>query len=319
MVTDEDLKKEAEAFDKQTEERIKQGFIPDLRRLKKVEWFYNNMWRDPEFVKIHLMPKVNYVINIAKQKGGKVLELGCGYGYLTLELARNGLDVTGIDLSSKSIEVAKRFAEENPFKENFGSLNYECNNILEMEFGENKFDTIVFFGTLHHLPDIDKILLKVNKALKDGGNLIVCEPIRENLKKEEIQIASILKAILPTYIPYEEKLGKLDNTEEWNKYVDEVYKEYTYQDDHEQSPCDNITSSKDLIVNSIKNQFEVKNIEFSDAFLDKIIGGLRGENKYLIAKFLKFLDDEMIKKNMMQPGGIRIHAVKQINESNIRD
>ena len=43
---------EADAFDKQIEERIKNGFIPDLRRLRKVDWFYNNVWREPEFVEI---------------------------------------------------------------------------------------------------------------------------------------------------------------------------------------------------------------------------------------------------------------------------
>ena len=41
------LQKEAEAFDGQVDERIRHGFIPDLRRLKKVDWFYNNAWRIP--------------------------------------------------------------------------------------------------------------------------------------------------------------------------------------------------------------------------------------------------------------------------------
>ncbi len=61
------LKKEISVFDKQVEERIKHGFIPDLRRLKKVNWFYNNVWRDPEFVKINMMPKINFILDIAKK------------------------------------------------------------------------------------------------------------------------------------------------------------------------------------------------------------------------------------------------------------
>ena len=113
MVKKEILEKEVKAFDRQTNERIKHGFIPDLRKLQKVDWFYNNVWRNPELVKIHLMPEIDFVLNISKQRGGKVIKLGCGFGYLTLELARNGLNVVGVDLSSRSIEIAHKFAIEH--------------------------------------------------------------------------------------------------------------------------------------------------------------------------------------------------------------
>lgn len=311
MIKKEILEKEAEAFDRQVDERIKHGFIPDLRRLRKVEWFYNNVWRDPEFVKIHLMPKINFVLNIAKQRGGKVIELGCGYGYLTLELARNGLDVIGVDLSPKSIEIAKKFADENPFKENFGSLKYVCDDILSMDLGENEFDTVIFFGTLHHLPDIDLVLSKVYQALKSGGNLIICEPVRDNFTRESAEFAAILRAVLPTWIPYEQKLKDLNNSESWNKYVDQIFNEYTYKEEYEQSPCDNITASEEVIVNTIKKYFKIKTIEYSNAFIDKLIGGLRGEHKYMLARFLKFLDDDLIKRKILPPTSIRIHAIKR--------
>jgi len=310
MIKKNILQKEAEAFDKQSDERIKHGFIPDLRRLKKVDWFYNNAWRDPEFVKIHLMPKINFVINIAKQRGGRVLELGCGYGYLTLELARNGLDVVGVDLSPKSIEIAKKFAEENSFKENFGSLKYLCNNILSIDLGENKFDTIIFFGTLHHIADIDLILSKVHKALKNKGNLIVCEPIRDNFTKKSAEFAAIMRAVLPTWVPLEQKLKELDNQKSWKTYVNQIYEEYTYKGEHEQSPCDNVTASEKIILNTIKKYFTIKTTEYSDAFIDKLIGGLRGEDKYILARFLKFLDDDLIARKVLPHTSIRLHAVK---------
>jgi len=310
MIKKNILQKEAEAFDKQVDERIKHGFIPDLRRLKNVDWFYNNIWRDPEFIKINLMPKIDFVLNIAKQRGGRVIELGCGYGYLTLELARNGLDVIGVDLSPKSIEIAKKFADENTFKENFGSLKYVCGDILSMDLGENKFDTVVFFGTLHHIPDIDLVLSKVHKALKSGGNLIVCEPIRDNFTKKSAEFTAILRAVLPTWITHEQKLKDLDNQESWHKYVEQIFQEYTYKGEHEQSPCDNITASGEIMVSIIKKHFEIKTIKYSDAFIDKLIGGLRGENKYILARFLKFLDDDLIKRKILSPTFIRLHAVK---------
>lgn len=307
---DKCLKKEATCFDKQTEERIKQGFVPDLRRLKKVNWFYNNVWRDPEFVKIHLMPKVNFVLDIAKKRGGTVLEFGCGYGYLSLELARNGLDVTGVDLSPKSIEIAKNFAEKNPFKENFGALRYECADIMTIKLKDDSFDSIVFFSTLHHLPDIEVIFKKIHKALKKRGNLIIVEPLRGEFTSKSAEYAAILRMVLPTYLSYDEKLKSLDK-KTWQEYLQEIHDEYTFKGEHEQSPNDNLINKAEVILAATNKYFKIEKKQYSDAFIDKLIGALRGEDKYLLARFLKRLDNKLIEEGVLPFTNIQIHAVKE--------
>lgn len=285
--------------------------MPDLRRLRKVYWFYNNLWRDPKFVKIQMMPKINFVLEIAKKRGGKVIEIGCGYGYLSLELARNGLDVVGVDLSPRSIELAKKYARENPFKKNFGSLTYKSGDVLSMDFGKNEYDSVVFFGSLHHMPDINLVLSKVHAALKKGGNLIVCEPVSENFTRRSAEFAAVLRAVLPTWIPYQKKLKNLDNPKAWARYVTDIFNEYTYRSEHKQSPCDNITDSEKLMVNAIKKGFRIKTILYSDAFIDKLIGGLRGKYRYQLARFLKSLDEDLIRRKVLPPTFIRVHAVKR--------
>jgi len=301
------LKKEAEAFDRQVDERIKNGFIPDLRRLKKVDWFYNNVWRDPEFVKIHLLPKVDFVLNIARERGGKVVELGCGYGYLSLELARNGLDVLGVDLSPQSIKIAQEFTNHHLKLK----LHYQCADILSFDLGTETYDSIIFFGSLHHLADIDRVLQKVHRALKKKGSLIVCEPIEDNFTKDQAEFAAILRAVLPTWISFEEKFNKIGDPASWDAYVNDIYNEYTFQGEHEQSPMDNINSSEEGMLDGIKKYFQVQRVEYSDAFIDKLIGGLRGDDKYALARFLKFLDSHLIRKKVLRPTFIQIHAVKK--------
>ncbi|OGZ32200.1 MAG: hypothetical protein A2V69_00235 [Candidatus Portnoybacteria bacterium RBG_13_40_8] len=308
---DSKLEKEAQSFDDQIDERLKHGFIPDLRRLKKIDWFYNNVWRDPELVKIFLMPTVNYIIDHAKLRGGKILEIGCGCGYLTLELARNNMDVTGIDLSPGSIEIANQVLSENAFKENFGSLKYICTGIHKYDLGNQTFDTIIFFGTLHHMPDPALILRKVHRALKQGGQLIIYEPIKDNISKDSAFFAAIFRALVPTWIGYDLKLKNLDNPESWKKYVEEIYKEYTFSDEHEQSPFDNSTSSEEAILGGIRDIFDIKTVEYFYAFVDKLIGGIRGDDRIEIAKFLMFLDAELIRKKIMKPSTIRIFAIKR--------
>ncbi len=261
---------------------------------------------------IAMMPKINFMVDIARNSGGRVIEVGCGPGYLTLELARNGLDVTGIDLSPKSIEIAQKFAEENTFKDGFGSLKYSCGDFLSMELDRNAYDSIIFFGTLHHMPDMDVVMSKLKEILKTGGNFIICEPVRDNFTKKSAELTAILRAILPTWIPYDKKLEGLSSSVKWKDYIEDIFKECTYQDEHEQSPCDNATSYlKKVMIDSISKHFDVKTVEYSHSFIDNLIGGLRGPDKYILAKSLKALDDYLVEQKILLPTSIRVHAVKR--------
>ncbi len=302
---------EQNSFDKQAEERIRNGFVPDLRRLKKVDWFYNNVWREPEFVKIHWMPRISNIIKHAKQCGTNVLELGCGLGMLSLELARNGLHVTGVDLSPISLEIANKYKKENTYQNSFGSLEYICCDINKMEFKKEEFNSVIFFRSLHHFPNWAYLLEKVYSVLKPGGELILSEPIRSHFTKDSAHFAAILKTILPTWEDYEIKLGNDWNEDLWSEKVDKTFKEYVYIDEHEQSPMDNSIDDADKIINAVRENYQISEVKYTDAFLDKIIGGLRGRHKFEIAMFLKFLDDYVVKNNILPPTSLELVAVKE--------
>jgi len=305
------LKREQRAFDRQIKDRVQHGFVPDLRRLRKVNWFYNNVWRDPEYVKIHWIPKVNFVIENTKKNGGKVVELGCGSGYLSLELARNGLDVLGIDVSPKCIEIARAFYSQNSIKKGFGNLSYECCNIDTFDFGEKQFDTVIFFRTLHHLQDLDSLFRNISRGLKKNGSLIICEPIRENFTKESAFMAAIFRTLLPTWIPYRKKLKEFCSEKAWDKYVASIYREYSYENEFRQSPMDNVSCCRGDILRVVKKYFKVRLVSYSDAFIDKLIGGLRGKDRYVLARFLEFLDQLMVKRNILNATEITILAKKK--------
>ncbi len=99
----------------------------------------------------------------------KLLDLGCGPGIYAELFAERGFDVTGIDISGRSIDYAK----ENTVKKG-SNIKYYQKSYLEMEYSE-EFDIITLiycdFGVLN--PEERKILLKkIYKALKPGGMLI---------------------------------------------------------------------------------------------------------------------------------------------------
>lgn len=309
-----DLDSEKSAFDNQAKERIKNGLIPDFRRLEKVPWFYNNTWREPEFVKIHMLPRVNWMIETAKSilpNRGKILELGCGTGQLALEFARNGFDMTGVDLSPESIRIAEKYNKENPFKEGFGSLSYRCGDMMKMDFKDAAFDAVIFFRSLHHIPYPTPLLKKLAEFLKPGAGVIISEPVRGHFTKDSAFVATLLRLLLPTWIPTQDKLNRNWDEKVLEEEVNKIYTEYTYDDDHQQSVMDNSTDTVDAIKSALNDCFEIKTLNLTDAFVDKIIGGLRGENQFTTARFLKFLDDYMVQKKMLPGTSVDILAVRR--------
>lgn len=95
---------------------------------------------------------------------GKLLEIGCGIGVDSIQLARCGFDVTAVDLTENALAVAKEFADHRGVAINFQQANAEG-----LEFPDASFDVVYSFGVLHHTPDIEKSIAEVRRVLKPGG------------------------------------------------------------------------------------------------------------------------------------------------------
>jgi len=96
-------------------------------------------------------------------KGAKVLDAGCGSGRDTNLLNQQGLNTTGLDLSSGLIEVAKKLFPDASFVEG---------NMLKMQFPDNSFDGVWAHASLLHLEtpeDVQAALSEFNRVLKPDG------------------------------------------------------------------------------------------------------------------------------------------------------
>lgn len=98
----------------------------------------------------------------------RVLEIGCGTGYLTKELAKTSAFVTAIDISRDLLREAKTFAQSR-------EIRYSVSNAYMLAFGDRSFDTIVGSSVLHHL-DIEKTLREFYRVLRPGGKIAFTEP-----------------------------------------------------------------------------------------------------------------------------------------------
>jgi len=108
-------------------------------------------------------------------KGKRILDVGCGDGLNAVMLAIMGADVTGIDISPKAIEVARRRAEQNGVSH---KLKFICSPIETAPLPCQLFDIIWGDGILHHvLDDLDAILRNLTQSLKSDGCFLFAEPV----------------------------------------------------------------------------------------------------------------------------------------------
>jgi len=122
-----------------------------------------------------------------KYKNKKVLEVGCGIGTAAHSFIENGAIYTGIDLSDKSVEIAKKRLEVFNLTGNIYQMNIEDMITTPQNKETNDdFDLIYSFGVLHHTPDIQKSIQNIYKMLKPGGEFKMMLYAKNSWKYYEI-------------------------------------------------------------------------------------------------------------------------------------
>ncbi len=95
--------------------------------------------------------------------GGRVLDVGCGEGMLTREVAARAAHVLGVDLDRPSIELARATTAQ-------ANVEYRCADVLVDAFDGQVFDAVVSVATLHHL-GTRAGLQRMAALLRPGGVL----------------------------------------------------------------------------------------------------------------------------------------------------
>lgn len=133
-------------------------------------------------------------------KEDKILDLGCGSGYITNYLVEKGLNATGIDFSSEMIKIAKK---------EYPKLNFLLDDFLNIEkhFDENSIDGLIAIYSLYFIPkeQFEEMLKSLSKVLKNGGlflfvtqigtgeDYITTPLMTENDIKEELYVNYYMK------------------------------------------------------------------------------------------------------------------------------
>ncbi len=130
-------------------------FFEKYRELRENECNYNNLIEQPAIKK--LLPDLS---------GMTVLDLGCGYGNNCIDfISRGAMNVIGIDVSSKMLEIAKK---ENSNE----NIEYLQMDMCDINILPHKFDLIFSSLAFHYVENYKKLLHDIRMLLKDNGILL---------------------------------------------------------------------------------------------------------------------------------------------------
>jgi 2-polyprenyl-3-methyl-5-hydroxy-6-metoxy-1,4-benzoquinol methylase len=295
----DNLELEAEAFDHQIIERVRNGHVPDLRFCTPCDYFYNNSWRRPAFVALDMGEQFGRIQSSLTQHLGssplRVLEVGCGPGFISLEMARAGHSVVGIDLSPECIRVASNFAAKDPLIAQRGLLEYITGDFFtDKHLLVASFDAVVFVGALHHFKEQQKVIQRVHDLLVPGGLAIAHEPTRDRVSMSNAILFHVLTRLLSLCGGFYEKFDLPRSAEILQKEVHEILNKMRYESESGeklQSVNDNDAGHPEM-TNALRAKFQEVDYDEVSGFYHELIGGLRfSENTNAdVAKYIREID-----------------------------
>jgi 2-polyprenyl-3-methyl-5-hydroxy-6-metoxy-1,4-benzoquinol methylase len=121
-------------------------------------------FEEVEARKYFVEPHIPGFAEFERWRGKKVLEIGCGIGTDTIRFASCGAQVTAVDLTEKSLEVAQRRAEIFGLADRVRFVHANAEKLSEALPAE-PYDLVYSFGVIHHTPNPESVLEEIRKYL----------------------------------------------------------------------------------------------------------------------------------------------------------
>ena len=121
------------------------------------------------------LAKVADMIAAKTAESAEILEIAPGPGYLSVELAKRGFSVTGIELSADFVEIEKKNAAEAGV-----AVDFRQGNAADLPLPSGTFDFLVCMAAFKNFSEPQKALREMHRVLKPHGVALVIDMNREN-------------------------------------------------------------------------------------------------------------------------------------------
>jgi len=120
--------------------------------------------RAHERIRFEREPEIAAFAEFERWRGERVLEVGVGMGADFVRFGKAGAKTVGVDLSTRSLALARRNAELNLVLPALANADAEL-----LPFADGTFDLVYSWGVLHHTPETERAVHEVNRVLKPGA------------------------------------------------------------------------------------------------------------------------------------------------------
>ena len=127
---------------------------------------------------------------------GKAVDLGCGPGYLVLDIARRapGLHVTGLDLSAEMLAQGRENAQRAGLNDR---VSFRCGDAGSLPFADSSLDLVVSTLSLHHWGNPVAVLNEVARVLRPGGSFLIFDLRRDMSAPLWLLVWLVTHAVVP--------------------------------------------------------------------------------------------------------------------------
>lgn len=169
---------------------------------------FNEVWKKEGIGTWRRYPGTFNRISWFVGSGKKVLDVGCGVGYLLYMLKKNGNDCWGIDVSDEAITL---------LVEKLGMTGLSA-EVPPIYLEDNQFDVVIATEFFEHIEKEQELLAECKRVCKQGGWIIIAVPNNELPPSEEPEHVRVY-----TRKSFEELLGKVSN----EFYIEEFLEQFT--------------------------------------------------------------------------------------------
>lgn len=156
-------------------------------------------WYDQNTRKSRLAEMQGYADVVATyvKADANVLEVAPGPGYLSIELAKKGFKVTGVEISPDFVEIAKNNAREAGV-----SVDFKEGNAADLPCEDDSFDFIICSAAFKNFKDPVKVLHEMYRVLKQGGTSLIIDMNREATNEDIDNIISEMKGFDKYFVKF---------------------------------------------------------------------------------------------------------------------